>query len=447
MAMNRRVSNIIAFLAALAPMLAVWIEKVILVPRPLATAYADPEVYFFYDSLRLFLGSAPQNVDHPGTPVQILGALVLRFTGPTPLAMDTWRPVMYSIALLLNAAAVIILLQTLLREVPRPAAVAAIWTFWICPAAMRHVAIWSPETVYFFVTVLAIAAFHAYFIRSGAARAAWLGAAIGLCVAVKFVFLSWAIAAAIVVAILGSKRVRDTALMLGATFGTFLLATLPAITRYDAMFRWITALVSRDDWYGRSHPASGSAIADLVTAVMQAKAWHLWIAISFLMLLVVMKRGDTAMRAAFLFGTIAVALNYVMAAKGIVPKEVDFFGDIRYRYVLPAGSGVSARDRGGVPVTAIRADPARASRSPHQRHARHEKRGGRGTHAPPARGRKPVQPHSHRDARPFADEAGRDRHLRRRGARVVRVACPFLRRAALPPHGRAALSARRAYVR
>jgi hypothetical protein len=236
---------------------------------------------------------------------------------------------------------VVILLQTLLRDVPRAAAVAAIWTFWICPAAMRHVAIWSPEAVYFCVAALALAAFHAYFIRPGAARAAWLGAAIGLCIGVKFVFLSWAIAAALVVAMMGAKRIRDTALMLASTLAAFVVATIPAITRYPAMFRWIAALVFRRGWYGRAQPA-GSVVADLLTdlgmAVMHAKAWHGWMVVAFLLLLVVLKRGDNAMRAAFFFGAIAIALNYVMAAKGIAPKEVDSFGDFRYRYVLPSAA-------------------------------------------------------------------------------------------------------------
>jgi hypothetical protein len=336
--MNRRASTLITFVAALAPMLAVWIEKVILLPRPVGADYADPEVYFFYDSLRIFLGSAPHNVDHPGTPVQLLGALMLRVTGATPLAIDSWRPAMYTIALLLNAAAVMILLRFPLRDVPRIAAVAAIWTFWICPAAMRHIAIWSPEIVYFFAAALALAAFHAYFLRPGSARAAWLGAAIGLCIAVKFVFLSWAIAAAIGLITFGARRVRHTGLMLTAAVAGFFIATLPAITRYGAMFRWITALVSRSDWYGRAKPAPANIAADLVTALTHAKSWHAWMAVALLLLVAVVKRGDAAMRAALLFGTIAIAVNYVMAAKGIVPKEADAFGDIRYRYVLPAAA-------------------------------------------------------------------------------------------------------------
>jgi hypothetical protein len=336
--MKLRLKAIVTFFAALAPMLAVWIEKVILLPRPVAAAYADPEVYFFYDSLREALGSAPHNVDHPGTPVQLLGALVLRVTGATPLAIDAWRSVMYSIALLLNAVAVVILLQTILRDVPRAAAVAAIWTFWICPAAMRHVAIWSPEAVYFCVAALVLAAFHAYFMRPDAARAAWLGAAIGLCIGVKFVFLSWAIAAALVIAVMGARRVRDTALMLLATIAAFIIATIAAITRYKAMFHWLVALVSRSDWYGRPRPASGSVAADLVTALTHAKSWHAWMVVAFLLLLFVVRRGDAAMRAALLFGAFAVALNYIMAAKGIVPKEADSFGDIRYRYVLPSAA-------------------------------------------------------------------------------------------------------------
>lgn len=336
--MKPRVRAIATFFAALAPMLAVWIEKVILLPRPVAVGYADPEVYFFYDSLRLVLGSAPHNVDHPGTPVQLLGALVVRVTGATPLAIDTWRSAVYSAALLLNAVAVVILLRTLLRDVPRAAAVAAIWTFWICPAAMRHVAIWSPEIVYFCVAALALAAFHAYFMRPDTTRAVWLGAAIGLCIGVKFVFLSWAIAAALVMATMGARRIRDTTLMLLATIAAFIVATIPAITRYPAMFHWLVALVSRSDWYGRPHPASGSVAADLATALMHAKVWHAWMVVAFLLLLVVLKRGDTAMRAALLFGAIAVALNYIMAAKGIAPKEVDSFGDIRYRYVLPSAA-------------------------------------------------------------------------------------------------------------
>lgn len=330
MAMSAAVRRIATFIAAIAPAAVVWVEKVVLHPRPVAVAYADPEVYFFYDSLRLVLGTAPHNVDHPGTPVQLLGAIVLRFTGATPLAIEAYRNAMYTIALALNALAVLFLLRTLLRRATPLGAIAAIWTFWICPAAVRHVAIWSPEAIYFLVAGLAAAALHAYVSERSPARAAWLGAAIGLCIATKFVFVAWAVAA---VAIL-LPRWKDIAAFIGGAGAAFVIATLPAITRYDAMFRWLVALATRRDWYGRTQPAAatGSVAADLASAVMHAKAWHLWIAIAVIAAFLLGRR------AIVLFGVIAIAANYAMAAKGIVPKAVDSFGDIRYRYVLPAAA-------------------------------------------------------------------------------------------------------------
>lgn len=39
---------------------------------------ADPEYCYFFNALNILQGKSPGHVDHPGTPLQMLGALVIR---------------------------------------------------------------------------------------------------------------------------------------------------------------------------------------------------------------------------------------------------------------------------------------------------------------------------------------------------------------------------------
>ena len=77
--------------AAALPLLADSIYRVVIHPRPFWMHFYDPETIYFYQSLRLLGGHAPLNVDHPGTPVQLLGAVIALFTGRSPLQFDAFR--------------------------------------------------------------------------------------------------------------------------------------------------------------------------------------------------------------------------------------------------------------------------------------------------------------------------------------------------------------------
>ena len=65
---------------------------------------ADPEYAYLFNALRIASGRAPYHIDHPGTPLQMLGAVVLRgvslVSGRGTLAMDVIaRPEMYLTAM------------------------------------------------------------------------------------------------------------------------------------------------------------------------------------------------------------------------------------------------------------------------------------------------------------------------------------------------------------
>ena len=59
--------------------------KLLLRPRPFWVHYYDPEVIYFIQGLHLLRGEVPTNIDHPGTPLQLLSALLGAITGPSLL--------------------------------------------------------------------------------------------------------------------------------------------------------------------------------------------------------------------------------------------------------------------------------------------------------------------------------------------------------------------------
>ena len=339
--MQRR--DLLVTLAGVAPFVAVWIAKVVVRPRPFWAAYADPEMFFFYDGLRLLHGDPPVNIDHPGTPIQLLAAAMARLMDPTPLAVDRYRVAMYIATALLTLAGTLFLVRgRLLRPLPAPLQIAVLWTFWLAPAALRQAAIASPEVIELPFAALAMTALAAYAEERSRRAAMWLGAAIGALIGVKFVFGTWLLAAGLAALLAGGRTLRERALDavtigLSAIAG-FALATAAAAARWPDMVAWVVALLTHSRWYGEgtvAPPSAGDLLRSLMTAAMAAKVWHLWLLLALAMLVAAWwRRRELALIA--IFCLTATILNFAAAAKGLVPTAAQGFGDIRYRYLLPA---------------------------------------------------------------------------------------------------------------
>ena len=82
---------------------AVWVYKVLIAPLPYwIFLYGDGEVNYFLYSLEVASGHRPQDALHPGTPVQLLGALILWVVGGGLEAIKGFLRIGYSLSLALT---------------------------------------------------------------------------------------------------------------------------------------------------------------------------------------------------------------------------------------------------------------------------------------------------------------------------------------------------------
>lgn len=224
-----------AFCAAIAPVAGVWIAKVLAWPRPFWVQFYDPETIHFYAGLHLLRGLVPENVDNPGTPLQVVSALVAACTGATPARYEAFLAAAHFLGLLLTLGGAAIVFYGILKPAPPLVRVAGTWLYFCAPSALERLDIWSPEILYLPLGAAALASFMRW-TRAPSRRWAMLsGVFAGLAVAAKFVFLPWA--AALGLTLLIARRARDAmAASVGVMLG-FVIGTLPVATEYGLIFR------------------------------------------------------------------------------------------------------------------------------------------------------------------------------------------------------------------
>ena len=270
---------------ALAPFAVLLVLKVFVYPRPYWAFFFDPEVIFYLSGIDILEGRPPSNTDHPGLTLEVLTAAIAAVTGQSPLDVDAFRPVAYWTAFALSFAAVAMLRQTLLRGLATVPALACVWTYFLCPPALSRSTIWSPETLFLAFGGIAIALADRC-IRDPASRrkAAACGLAIGVCVALKFTL--GVLAPAFAVAFVYSARRRGVrvaaplACAAACVVAGFVIATIPAISRYPRMFGFMSAQIANSGMYGRGEteaPRVGSIVANFTAVLRTASVWHAWL--------------------------------------------------------------------------------------------------------------------------------------------------------------------------
>ncbi len=317
---------------AIFPLVLDWLYKAVVHPRPFWAFYYDPETIYFYDGLRLLRGEAPMNVDNPATIVQLLSAAVLAPLGRTPFAIDAFRSAAYVVALVLSAGGAFLLMRTVLRGAPMLVQVAAAWTFLSFPAVLEYNTVWSPDTLYLAIGSVGLAGAWAYFQRPGIRGAVLFGMAIGFCVALKFTFLSWV--AAMILAIALMRAWLDIGAATAGCAAGFVLTTLPVISRYPEMARFVARLFLHRGAYGSAPEISMPTVPEVARGILRFVTafwmWHAWVAVIVIALVVLLvsrwRRSDASNRAYFVFALAAFTLPYVAAGRQITP-----------RYVIPAG--------------------------------------------------------------------------------------------------------------
>jgi hypothetical protein len=339
--------------AAILPVAVEFIVKLVVFPRPFWVHDYDPEAIYFYQSLRLLDGHAPLNVDHPGTTVQLLGAVIALFTGRTPLQFDAFRTAAYVVSFSLTIVAAVLLARALFRDASPWLAVAGIWTYFLAPMALERDIIWSAEILFFPLGVLAL-------IAVARGRDELAGVAVGLCIATKFLFLGWAVA----LLVASPRRVRALA---GLALG-FVAGTCVALTKYPYMLGWLWQNAAHSGAYGRGAlavPDLGATLRGYVDFLGHAKAWLLWIAV--VVALAIVARRALERRLA-LFSAVATCITFALpfrgpAARYLLPAGLALIGLVAAARAVPRAVAIAACALAGLLLAKTLADDLRSHRA------------------------------------------------------------------------------------
>jgi hypothetical protein len=225
----------------------------------------DPDYAYLLNGLSILHGHGPRHVDHPGTPVQILVALLIKGThlvsGSGPVADDViQRPEHYLLAangllLLAFAGALVIAGLAALRATGSLLAGVAMQLLpGLSPLVALHVLCVKPEPFLATLTTL-LAALVLHTLDPDRAKgrvpeAAWFGVLVGLAVAAKITAAPLAVVPLVLL-----RGLRPRALFAGVALLTSALATLPAWPALRGFREFITGIATHSGQYGTGPPS------------------------------------------------------------------------------------------------------------------------------------------------------------------------------------------------
>ena len=295
-----RGANAAAFVAAIIPLIAIWVAKVVVWARPFWIHFYDPETIYFYGGLDLLRGELPDNVDNPGTPLQMLSAAIIAFTGRTPARYEAFLSAAHVIELLLLLAGAAIVFYGILGGAGPLARITAVWLYFAAPQALERIDIWSPELLYLPLGAAMIALFRRWMVRPSPGLAAGIGALGGIGAAAKLAFLPFP--AALVLTLLLARRIRHAAAAAAGILLGFVLATLPVATEYGSIARRLLFL-----------SGSGHATQSWPELLMSARTWLLCLAVIAVVVTMCVRRSPSLLPffclLAFLLAAAASARN------------------------------------------------------------------------------------------------------------------------------------------
>ncbi|MDF1500504.1 MAG: hypothetical protein P1P76_08550 [Anaerolineales bacterium] len=256
-----------------------WLYSQVLNPLPIHVG-ADPQMPYMMSSLSPFKGEPYTFIDHPGTPVEMAGTVIL--AGTYPFIQDSQTSFISaqigdpSLFLLLTRTFILTLSLVTLGLLARHVVHVEHWTdelaavsvpvlfFAIYPAAFDAVVTWSHNSFnYPLGALLGLGVILLFRDRAGGTRRqrALLGLLLGVFVAVQVYYVTWlfgALVAAGVYALLEQRNWRRSivsGLQLGlAALSGFVLSTLPIASSYGEFVRWILAVSTHQGRHGSGPP-------------------------------------------------------------------------------------------------------------------------------------------------------------------------------------------------
>jgi hypothetical protein len=265
---------------------------------------SDPEYVYLLNSLNLAMMKGVGHIDHPGTPVQVLGAVVLRvvnvFSGEEGgVQADVLaRPEFYLSAvntalLVLNVLTLIVLGVVTYRLSGSLAA--GLWLQaapFLSPVLLQFgLTRVSPEPMLFFVSSLlalavVVSLYMPVFFREKPYFVPLVWAlVVGLGIAVKITFVPLA-----VIPLVFLRGFRRRLIYMSAVGGAFVVFTLPIIRMYPLFFRWVINLLSHSGTYGSGKaglPEAGKYIGNIM-ALLSGNWFFTFVVVSALVVLFVL---------------------------------------------------------------------------------------------------------------------------------------------------------------
>lgn len=258
-------------------LLGFWVYVDFVQPAPFYTIKYDPEMPYFMNSLAILKSQPYGYVDHPGTPVEVIGTGIL-FIIKSAMKLPSNEFVPWMIAhpevflrwargFLAAGSALGIALMVLIGQPVRrwkdlvvAASAAALFFAAHSPYALDTVAYWSHNSFAFPAATLILFLLWVRLLRAEAVHLWELilwGTLAGMLTAVQLYFATWIVGMAIAFATLVGLRTRNTLRGVGAGSAVglagvtgFLAATQPVLHRYRELFWWIKGLISHQGRYG-----------------------------------------------------------------------------------------------------------------------------------------------------------------------------------------------------
>ena len=256
-----------------------WLYSQIIEPQPFYVS-ADPEIPYLMSSLSVFKGEPYTFIDHPGTPIEMIGSVILGMTYPFVGSIADSFPLahilhpeyfLFIVRTLLVVMSMGTMALLVLYTVPGNhwtngfAAVAvAVLFFAIHPRGFESIVHWSHNSFSFPVgALIGLGIFYLVVNKQGgtAAQIVLLGFSLGVLTAVQLYFLTWVVAAIVAIGTYnvlsgqGWKRAVISSVLIGvSSLGGFVVSTLPISNRYPEFVSWIIRVGTHQGRHGSGPP-------------------------------------------------------------------------------------------------------------------------------------------------------------------------------------------------
>ena len=291
----------LGFLFVAIPPLAYWLYWTL---NPSYWFNADPAAVYFVDSLSIFAGQSYKFVDHPGTPVHLIGSLLLALTYPFFESREGFvnfhlaRPggfflMVHSFLLAANLICVLVFYRvavtTLEHNRMLGGMAVALLYFVLHPYSFPSLTFWSHNSFNFPFGTLWLLWLYSELRKDKEVRQSLLllmGLAAGILAAAQMYFIVWLLSGVFTIFVVSlrlNKTFKESFLssmhMLAAGVVGFLLMLIPVYKELPRFAGWLTRIITHQGLYGTGE--SGIYTLEMIPAAIS----YWWATIPIMMLL------------------------------------------------------------------------------------------------------------------------------------------------------------------